>query len=138
MVFPRGSGKTVSLQAMVKSLSKEKNCNFCEFVKLPFRVRSFPIIFPFSVRSFFGAMIYNIHFLQFPFQVGHIIFGTHKFNPLHKRIVFVCIKVSTCSIFNVFQIKTDCKDDFGAAFELAGFFSFFSLRNELMKDDIAK
>ena len=64
-------------------------------------------------------MIYNIHFLQFLPQVGHIVAGTHKFRPFHNRTVFVCIKVSTRSIFKGFQNKSECKVDFVCVFDLA-------------------
>ena len=56
----------------------------------------------------------NINFfLQVLFQVDHIILSTHKFTRLHNCIVFACIKVSSRSIFNVFQHKSDRKVDFG-------------------------
>ena len=68
--------------------------------------------------AFSCAMISNIYFLQFLFQVGHIISDVHKFRPLHNCIVFVCIEVSTRSIFDVSQSKSEYKVDFGCAFEL--------------------
>ena len=58
-------------------VTKQK-IKFCNFVK-----------FPFSVACLSCAMINNIHFLQIFFHVSHIIVGTHKFEPLHKRIVLV-------------------------------------------------
>ena len=58
-------------------------------------------------------------FVQFLFEVGHIICGTLKFRSLDNRIVFVCIRVSTSSNFNVFQNKSHCKVVFGGAFDLA-------------------
>ena len=63
-------------------------------------------------------MTNNIHSLQFLFQVGHIIFGTHKFRLLQNCIVFMCIKVSTRFVSNAFQNKSECKVDFGGTFVL--------------------
>ena len=63
-------------------------------------------------------MINNIYFLQFNFQIGHVIVASHKIRPLHSHIFFVCIKVSTRSIFNIFQYKPESKLDFGCIIQL--------------------
>ena len=63
-------------------------------------------------------MIYNIHFLQFLFQVCHYASCTQEFSSLQNCKVFVCLKVSTRSSFSYFQRKPECKVDFGCPFEL--------------------
>ena len=59
----------------------------------------------------------NTHCLHTLFQVSHIIFGTHMFEPLQNSIVFVCIKVSKRSSFEVVQYKTKREVDFDSKFE---------------------
>ena len=55
------------------------------------------------------------------------------FRPLHNRIVFKCIKVSTRSIFSVFQIEFEYKVDFGGAFELAEQMVQFLVEDEFVE-----
>ena len=64
------------------------------------------------------AKINVVHFLHYSFQVGLFICSSHKFGPLRNSIVFLCIQLTTRSIFKNFQKKSDYKVQFGGAFEL--------------------
>ena len=59
----------------------------------------------------------NTYCLQILFQISHVIFGTHRFEPLQNCIVLVCIKVSKRSSFKVVQYKTERNVDFDSKFE---------------------
>ena len=83
-------------------------------------------------------MINNTHFLLLLFQVGHIIFGTHKLRLFHNCVVFVWRKLSTRP-FQRFLAQIRKQSWLWRRIWIwLNTWSHFSLSKELLKDGVAK